>query len=59
MVMVMVDSNAILIKPINSRNDAKLTRAYHTLMFRLKWAVIVPKKYDLNNEVSEAMKIVI
>ena len=55
--MVKIDSNAILLDPINSRDDAELTRAYHTLMLRLKRAV--PRKHILDNEVSEAMKIVI
>ena len=32
MVMVKIDSNAILVEPLNSRKDPELTRAYHKLM---------------------------
>jgi hypothetical protein len=59
MVMVEIDSNAILVEPLTSRKDVELTRAYRTLMLRLKRAGIVPKKHILDNEVSEAMKAVI
>jgi hypothetical protein len=57
--MVEIDSNAILVKPINSRNHHKLARAYRVLMTRLLQARIVPKKHILDNEVSEAMKTII
>jgi len=56
LVMVKIDSNAILVEPISSRNDHKLARAYRVLMTRLQHARIVPKKHILDNEVSEAMK---
>ncbi len=59
MVMVKIDSNAILVKPINSRNNHELARAYRVLMTRLQHAGIVPKKHILNNKVSEAMKTII
>ena len=59
MVMVEIDSNAILVEPLKSRKDPELTRAYKTLMLRLKRAGIVPKKHILDNEVSKAMKEVI
>ena len=59
MVMVEIDSNAILVEPINSRNDHELARAYRVLMTRLQQAGIVPKKHILDNEVSEAMKAII
>ena len=59
MVMVEINSNAILVEPLTSRKDAELTRAYRALMTRLKRAGIVPKKHVLDNEVSEAMKAVI
>ena len=32
MIMVEIDSNAILVEPLSSRKDAELTRAYRTLM---------------------------
>ena len=59
MVMVEIDSNAILVELLSSRKDAELTRAYRALMLRLKCAGIVPKKHVLDDEVSEAMKDVI
>ena len=59
MVMVEIDSNAILVEPLTSRKDPELTQAYHTMMRCLKQAVIVPKKHILDNEVSEAMKEII
>ena len=59
MVMVEIDSNAILMEPIKSRTDPELTRAYRAMMLRLKRAGIVPRKHILDNEVSEAMKNVI
>ena len=32
MVMVEIDSNAILVDPTNNRTDVELTRAYHAMM---------------------------
>ena len=59
MVMVEIDSNAILVEPIISRTDAELTRTYHAMMLRLKQAGIIPQKHILDNEVSNAMKTII
>jgi len=59
MVMVEIDSNAILVKPINSRNNHDLARAYRVLMTCLQHAKIVPKKHILETEVSKAMKTII
>ena len=59
MVMVEIDSNVILVKPITSRNNHKLAQAYRVLMTQLQWAGIVPKKHSLDNEVSEATKTII
>ena len=59
MVMVEIDSNAILVEPITSRTDAELTRTYHAMMLRLKQAGIIPQKHILDNEVSNAMKTII
>ena len=56
MVMVEIDSNAILVEPMNSKKDKEMIRAYDTLILRLKRAGSVPKKHVLDNEVSEAMK---
>ena len=56
MVMVDIDSSGILVEPIKNRKDAELTRAYETLLQRLKRAGIEPKKHVLDNEISSAMK---
>jgi len=56
MVMVEIDSNAILVEPMKSRKDEEMIRAYNALLLRLKRAGIVPKKHVLDNEVSENMK---
>ena len=59
MVMVEIDSNAILVEPMKSRKDAEMIRAYSVLMSRLKRAGIIPKKHILDNEISENMKNII
>ena len=59
MVMVEIDSNAIIVEPIKSRKDAEMTRSYLVLVERLKRAGIIPKKHILDNEVSENMKNII
>eukprot|EP00804_Cyclotella_cryptica_P028786 CCRYP_018721-RA/>CCRYP_018721-RA protein AED:0.43 eAED:0.43 QI:0/0/0/1/0/0/2/0/620 len=55
-VMVEIDSSAILVEPIKNRTDAELTRAYSALMLKLRRAGIVPGKHVLDNEISAAMK---
>ena len=59
MVMVEIDSNAILVEPINNRTDAELTRAYHAMMLPLKQAGIIPQKHILDNGISNATKTII
>ena len=56
MVMVEVDSNAILEEPMKSRHDNKMQRAYLALLKRVKAAGVIPKKHVLNNECSANMK---
>jgi hypothetical protein len=56
MVMVKINSITILVEPMKNRKDAKMIRAYNTLLLQLKWAGIVPKKHVLDNKVSENMK---
>ncbi len=56
MVMVEIDSNAILVEPMKSRKDEEMIRMYNALLLRLKWAGIVPKKHVLDNKVSDNMK---
>ena len=59
MVMVEIDSNAILVEPLKSRTDLELERAYIAMMLRLKRYGIEPRKHILDNEVSEAMRDII
>ena len=59
MVMVEINSNAILVEPLKSRKYSELTWAYHVFVMRLKRAGSVPKKHVLDNEVWDAMKEVI
>ena len=59
MVMVEIDSSAILVEPIKNCSDSELTRAYSSLITRLHHAGIVPRKHILNNEVATAMKALI
>jgi hypothetical protein len=56
MVMVEIDSNAILVEPMKSRKDKEMIRAYDTLVKRLQRVGIRPKKHVLDNEISENMK---
>jgi hypothetical protein len=56
MVMVEIDSNAILVEPMKSHKDEEMIHAYNALLLRLKRAGIVPKKHVLDNKVSDNMK---
>jgi hypothetical protein len=56
MVMLEVDSNAILVKPLKSHKDAELIRCYKSLLLRLQRAGIVPWKHVMYNEIYKAMK---
>jgi hypothetical protein len=56
MIMVEIDSNAILVEPMTSRKDEEMIRAYDALLTRLRRAGIVPIKHVLVNEVSATMK---
>lgn len=57
MVMVEVDSNAILLEPMKSHQDNELIRAYNTLVSRLICFSAQPKKHVLDNEILNNMKI--
>ena len=59
MVMVEIDSNAILVDPLKNRTVTELIRSYRATMLRLKRAGIVPQKNILDNEVSTKMKTII
>jgi hypothetical protein len=56
MVMVEINSNAILVEPMKSCKDAEMIRAYDALLHQLKWAGIVLKKHILDNGLSENLK---
>ena len=56
MVMVEIDSNAILVEPMKSRKDEEMIRAYNALLERLRRAGSTPRKHVLDNEVSDNMK---
>ena len=56
MVMVEIDSNAILVEPMKSRKDEEMIRAYQVLMKRLQRAGIQVKKHVLDNEISTKMQ---
>ncbi len=54
--MVEIDSNAILVESMKSCKNAEMIGAYDTLLQRLKWAGIAPKKHVLDNKVSKNTK---
>ncbi len=56
MVLVEIDSNAVLVEPMKSHKDVEMIRAYNSLLLQLKRAGIIPKKHVLDNKVSENMK---
>ncbi len=56
MVLVKINSNAILVEPMKNRKDAEMIWAYNALLLRLTRAGIFPKKHVLDNKVSENMK---
>ena len=56
MVMVEIDSKAILVEPMKSRKDEEMIRAYNAILLRLKRAGIISKKHVLDNKVSKNMK---
>jgi hypothetical protein len=55
-IMVEINSSAILVKPMKSRKDAEMIRAYNALLLHLQRAGIIPKKHVMDNEVSVNMK---
>ena len=56
MIMVEIDSSAILVEPMKSQKDGKMIRVYNALLLQLKQAGILPKKHVMDNEVSNTMK---
>ncbi len=59
MVIVDLDSSAILVKPIKDRSSEELKRAYLHLLRRMKAAGMHPKKHTMDNEVSELLRYTI
>lgn len=59
MVMVEIESSAILVEPIKNCCDSELTGAYSAPIKGLHCADNVPRKHILDNEVSNAMKALI
>ncbi len=45
LVLVKIDSNAILVEPMKSRKDAEMIQTYNALLLWLKRAGIIPKKH--------------
>jgi hypothetical protein len=56
MVLVEINSNAILVELMKNRKDEEMIRAYNALLLRLTRAGILTKKHVLDNKVSENMK---
>ena len=54
--LVRIDSNSILVKPINSLKDAKMSQACRVLKLCLKQVGIMQKNKILNNKISENTK---
>ena len=54
--MVKIDSNAILVEPMESRKDEQMIRAYNALLAWLRQAGSTPRKHVLDNKVSDNMK---
>jgi len=56
MVMVKIDSNAILVEPMKNRKEEEMIRAYDALLAQLRQAGSTPQKHILDNKVSNNMK---
>ncbi|KAL7484806.1 hypothetical protein ACHAW6_011918 [Cyclotella cf. meneghiniana] len=59
MVLVEIDSSAMLVEPINNTFDSKLTCTYSSLMLCLCKARVTSRKHILDNKISNAMKTLI
>jgi hypothetical protein len=45
--MVEINSNAILVEPMENHKDAKMIQAYNALLLQLKRAALSPKNMSL------------
>ena len=59
MVMVEIDSNAVIDEPMKTKSDKEVQHAYLALLAKLKRAKIVPLKHILDNEYSKSMTYLI
>ena len=59
MFMVEIDSNTILVEPINALTYAELTRSYIPMMLHPMHAGIITQNHILDNEVSTSIKTLI
>ena len=51
MIMVEIDSSAILVKSMKIQKDTKMIRSYNALLLWLKRAGLSPQKHVMDNEV--------
>ncbi len=56
MVLIKIDSNAILVEAMKNRSVGEMIRAYLVLVNRLHNAGVTPKMHILDNECSEEFK---
>ena len=56
MVLIKINSDAILIEPMKIRTARVMIRAYQTLIDRLRTTCIVPKLHILDNKCSQDFK---
>ena len=56
MVMVKIDSNTILVKPMKSRKDEEIIQAYDALLAQLRQVGSTPQKHAMDNKVTDNMK---
>ena len=59
LVLVEIDSGAILVEAMRNRSAGEQCRAYQVILDRLHQSKIYPKKHILDNEVSAEFKAVI
>ncbi len=56
MVLIKINSDAILIEPMKIRTARVMIRAYQTLIDQLRTTCIVPKLHILDNKCSQTFK---
>ncbi len=53
MILIKINNNTILIKPMTNRTTGEMIRAYQTLIDQLRTAAFVPKLHILDNKCSQ------